>query len=231
MDFSQRLMCSELMDDPECDEHQLYRTLDQFRIVNRLFSRYRTLLSHTVLRDMHPDREYHLMDIGAGGCDIPVWLLGKARSRGLSLRITALDSDPRITRFAQARHGAVQGLHIVNDTGENLAQYTPVDYVFANHVLHHLDTDTIKTFIETSTRLADRGVVFSDLKRSRWSYCVFSVAARVFRNSFTRTDGLLSIRRSFRPAELEALAKNTCTSVSTLSPGRINLISDRIADN
>jgi len=225
IDFSKRITTPELMDDPNCDEILLFRTLDQFRIVNRLFSRYQRLLTKTILQDMQPGRTYHLVDVGAGGCDIPAWLLTQAQKKGLSLRITALDTDPRITRHAQKAYSHLENLSIVNDSGEHLEKYAPIDYVFANHVLHHLDDDTIRTFIQTSTRLANRGVIFSDLKRSRWSYIGFSIAALVFRHSFTRSDGLLSIRRGFLPAELADFADSSLT-VQTLHPGRVNLVSN-----
>ena len=52
----------ELMDAPDCDETMLLRTIDQFRIINPLFSRYRAVLNRWVLQDMLRDsgREYHL---------------------------------------------------------------------------------------------------------------------------------------------------------------------------
>jgi 2-polyprenyl-3-methyl-5-hydroxy-6-metoxy-1,4-benzoquinol methylase len=231
MDFSQRLTADELMDDPECDEAALFRTLDQFSIINKLFSRTRTLLRRTILTDMQPGREYHLLDVGAGACDIPIWLLEQAHARQLSLRITAVDSDPRITRYAQQNAGTHPDLTIVNGNGLELMAYAPFDYVFANHVLHHLPSDLVKTFIREAEVMAGRGVVFSDLKRSRWSYLGFWIAALPFRHSFARTDGLLSIRRGFLPAELEELTAGTDTHIQLLHPGRVNVISNRLVSD
>jgi len=213
------------MDDLECDEAALSRTLEQFTTVNRLFSRYRTLLKQTILRDMEPGRDYHLVDMGAGGCDIPMWLLQEADARGLSLRITAVDSDPRITRFARERTVGVPALNVVTGNGLDLDEVAPFDYVFANHVLHHLPDGLIRSCIQKAHALADRGFVFSDLKRNRWSHLGFSIAALPFRKSFTRTDGLISIQRGFLPSELQQLAGTAPAKVLSLFPGRVNLVS------
>jgi 2-polyprenyl-3-methyl-5-hydroxy-6-metoxy-1,4-benzoquinol methylase len=231
IDFSSRSQQPERMDDPECDEASLYRTLDQFRTVNRLFSRYRTLLRKTVLRDMEPGRNYHLVDVGAGGCDIALWLLKEARSRGLHLRITALEPDPRIFRYVRDRIGEVPGLHLVQESGEHLAAHAPFDYVFANHVLHHLSGEEIHALLHQTSQAAKRGFVFSDLLRSRWSYLGFSLAALPFRNSFIREDGLISIQRGFHAEELRKLTDPVPAHVRTAFPGRINIISETLTNS
>ena len=80
-DLRTRATTTERMDAPDCCERLLARTIDQFLWVNRLFSRYRTVLHHHVLNDMLQDRfrTYHLVDVGAGGADIADWLLTRAR--------------------------------------------------------------------------------------------------------------------------------------------------------
>lgn len=139
-DLCTRWNGSELMDDPACDETKLLRTVAQFRTINLLVGRYRTLLTQTFLADMQRDpvRSYHAVDLGAGGCDIAVWLLRTARRRGLSLRVTALDADPRIVAFAQRQYGHEPGLTIRHGDLAELATICDADYLFMNHVLHHL---------------------------------------------------------------------------------------------
>ena len=80
--LAQRVNLSEKMDDVNCCEERLLRTIRQFASINRFVSRYRTILRRWVLSDMLRDvtREYHLVDMGAGGCDIDVWLLDAASS-------------------------------------------------------------------------------------------------------------------------------------------------------
>lgn len=231
MDFSLRLDAAELMDDPECDTRQLLRTLEQFETINRFFSRYRTVLKRTVLRDMRPGREYHLVDIGAGGCDIAAWLLREAQRKGLQLRISALEPDPRSADYAERRWQGLTGLSVIRTSGENLAEHQPFDYVYANHVLHHLSDSEIRDVLSDADRLADRGAVFTDLKRSRWSYLGFWLVSGVFRDSFARTDGLISIRKGFREKELRSLAKGTDLQLFSLIPGRVNLCTGSLTND
>ena len=93
LDFSRRADLTERMDEPDCCETMLFRTLDQFRLVNRAFSRYTTLLNRYVGQEMckAPEREYCLIDLGAGGCDIARWLTRQTRRRHLRLRVLAVD--------------------------------------------------------------------------------------------------------------------------------------------
>lgn len=228
-DFSTRAQLSELMDDPDCSEVLLLRTIRQFTSINLLVSRYRTILTRCVLADMQrePERSYHMVDMGAGGCDIDAWLLQTAARMGLRLRITACDLDRRIARYARSTYGHIDGLVIrehdllEDDFGE------PVDYVFANHFLHHLHNDQIIALLQRWRPLVRRGMVFSDLERHPLAYIGFSVLSLAYRNSFTRPDGLTSILRAFKPDELlriahAALPDHRC-SVYRVFPGRLVL--------
>ena len=220
--FHHRATDAELMDQPDCDEDQLFRTLDQFHGINVLFSRVRPLLRRTLLAEMTPGEPYHLIDLGAGACDIPVWMLHQARKRGLDLRITAIDADPRVVRYAKERYGNVEGLDIVEGDALNLEALAPFDFVFANHFLHHLPTQAVEQVLRESSRLARRGCVFSDLKRSPWSYLAFSLVARVYRDSYAREDGLLSIRKGFRKEDFQSIKE---FQIRSAIPGRMQLIS------
>ncbi|MCC5844741.1 MAG: FAD-dependent monooxygenase [Verrucomicrobia bacterium] len=220
-DFSRRATEAERMDSPDCDPAQLNRTLDQFHQINRLFSRARGLLTETVLADMQPGRAFHLVDLGAGACDLPVWLLRAAKRKNLDLHITAVDADPRAVHYARTRHGDVSGLTILQADALNLTALEPFDYLFANHFLHHLPDAAVEKLINDAARHCRRGFVFSDLRRSRWSYRGFSLFARVYRHSFARADGLLSIRKGFQPHDFPPSPRFT---VRTRLPGRIQLL-------
>ena len=207
-DFSKRIWVAEAMDAVDCDEAMLLRTIAQFGGINRLVSRYRTLLARTVLRDMRdaPEREYHLVDLGAGGCDIPAWLLQRSRQLGLRLRVTALDSDARTVAWAQRRWAREEGLTVVCAGAEELARFGPVDYVFANHFLHHLPDEAIRPILARVRDVAARGYVLADIRRGAFAYMgVTLLNGLFFRRSFALADGQLSVRKGFLKSELEAL--------------------------
>ncbi|MCC5847697.1 MAG: methyltransferase domain-containing protein [Verrucomicrobia bacterium] len=220
--FQDRARDEEQMDHPDCDPTQLFRTLDQFHGINRCFSRARGLLRRTFLADMQPGRRYHLVDLGAGACDLPVWLLAAARKRKLDLRITAVDADPRIIDYARKRYGHIGGLHIREGNALELETFAPFDYLFANHFLHHLPDEEISILLAEAHRLCQRGFVISDLRRSPWSYLGFSLFARVYRRSFSRADGLISIRKGFQPRDFHDIP--TPLTLRTPLPGRIQIL-------
>ena len=231
LDFGQRWHGTELMDDPACDAMALCRTVDQFASLNRLVSRYRHILSRWVLDDMacaDAHRTWHLADLGAGGCDIAVWVLRAARRRGLRLRVTAVDADPRIIDHARRRHGEEVGLDIRLGDMKDMTVLGPVDYLFANHVLHHLSDAAIPEMLAHMHAVARRRWVVSDLLRSRWAYAGFRILGLLYRRSFTSEDGLRSIRRGFTPRELrrhlQAVDLERSTILREYVPARLCLV-------
>jgi len=224
-----RVFVPELMDDPAGDERKLVRTLRQFRWINRVVARYRSILRRDVLDDMarEPDRIYRLVDVGAGGGEIAAWLLRAAARRGLRLQVTAIDADPRMVRFALGRYGHTPGLEVRECNAFDLEKLGETDYLFANHLLHHLTDEQIVALLRLAGRVTRRAAVFSDLERSCGSYWGFSVAALLLlHRSFARHDGRLSIRKGFRAEELHALLNRAGQSgaVERLSPGRLVVV-------
>jgi hypothetical protein len=234
-DLRLRLEAREQMDEPSCDLDRLEKTLDQFHFINRWISRTPALIARYVLPilEAHPEKEHHLLDLGAGGCDMAVAVLDLARRRGLRLRVTALDSDARIIRFARRRHGDKTGLTILERDLGDWTGLEPVDFVFGNHILHHLTEERILALLRDLPGLNPAGILFSDLERRRWPYLAFYAGGSLlFHRSFTTADGLLSIRRAFTAEELQRLAGLTRAGyrVLRLFPDRLILIRGFIAD-
>lgn len=77
--------------------------------------------------------------------------------------------------------------------------------MISNHVLHHLDARELPGFLADSVALSRGLVLHSDIARSRRAYAAYAVGITPLSpGSFLRTDGLRSIRRSWRPDELAA---------------------------
>ena len=205
-DLSHRAELVEEMDRADSPEDRLFRTLAQFDPINRRFSRYRTLFNRYVLSDMTSARPRRLLDLGAGGCDIGRWLIRQCRKRGLELSITAMEHDPRVARYARAACRDYPEIEVVEQDIRDPLPLAKVDYVFANHLLHHLPDQACIALIRQIDRAAPRRYLLSDMLRSFWAYCGFALyTAPFFRDSFLVTDGLASIRRSFTLAEVGAL--------------------------
>ena len=197
----------ERMDRADAPEAMLFRTLDQFRVTNRLFARYRTLLHRALWPAMRadPGRTWRVTDLGAGAGDIARWLVRRARAHGLRVTVCAVERDERVLRYAQQQ--AVPGEPIVwrhADALDTEAWGAP-DFVFANHLLHHLPANHGIELLRRLDQAGIGGYVLSDLARSRRAAWAFRlIVAPVFHRSFLLEDGLLSIRRGFTRRELQA---------------------------
>jgi len=232
-DLSRRVDIPELMDDPACSEERLIRTVRRFALLNRLVARYRSVLTRWILKDMlkRPGRVYRVADLGAGGCDIPVWLLRRAQRAGLKLSVLAVESNARVADIARQRHRDTPGLSISCQDATDLAALGPVDYLIGNHFLHHLTDGDIKGLFTSALNMRIRRFVFTDLARSHRAYYLHSIlAALLFPRSFVGTDGRRSIRRGFRTAELTALLAEAGIAhhvdVLRIAPARIVVIGD-----
>ena len=202
----------ELMDDPDCNLEALNRTYRHFPVINSLVSGWRRVYT-TQLRPLLSARiDTTLLDVGCGGGDVAVALARWAKRDGLLLTITAIDPDARAFAFCSARP-PVRGVTFVQTTSAALAGAGHTfDVIISNHLLHHLDDDARSALLTDCEHLARRLVVHNDIARSPVAYAAYFVATLPFMRgsrpdaSFIHDDGLLSIRRSFRPAELAALA-------------------------
>ena len=175
------------------------------------------------------DREYSLLDLGTGGCDIPIALVRAARRRGLRLRVLAIDRDERLIPWAREAAAAFPEIEVRLAELRDLAGLGPVDFVICNHLMHHLPGSEIAELLGNANTIARLGLMLDDLQRSPWSWIGYSLFAALFaRRSLAFVDGRLSIRRGFRRVELETIAARHLpgSSVSVFEgfPGRVGFI-------
>ncbi|MDQ0769077.1 2-polyprenyl-3-methyl-5-hydroxy-6-metoxy-1,4-benzoquinol methylase [Pseudarthrobacter defluvii] len=210
MDISLRQRAAgdaEQMDHPDCDARLLDNTYRQFGVINRVLSGWRTLYAREMRSIRRPDQApVSVLDIGSGGGDLAVMLARWAARDGRPLRITGIDPDPRAANFASQRPSTPGVEFRQAHSGDLVREGARFDVVISNHVLHHLGPGEFRQLLADSEILAAGKVLHNDLIRSPAAFALFSVAALPFRHSFIREDGLTSIRRSYRPAELAAAA-------------------------
>ena len=81
------------------------------------------------------------------------------------------------------------------------------DAAISSLFLHHLTDHDAVTLIKEMDRVARSGFVIIDLNRKPMPYYLYSIFGRLFFQQLTVEDGLLSIRRAFRPPELLRIAR------------------------
>lgn len=200
---------TELMDAPDADQHTLERTYAQFGLVNAVVSNPRGVYRRWIRPRVRAGRTVRVLDVGTGGADVPRALLRSARRGGHAIEVTGIDPDERALAWAR-RQRAVPGLVLRSATSAALADAgEQFDVVLSNHVLHHLDGRQFGALLaDSEALLAPGGVaVHADIERAALAWVGFALgtlpfASNLLRGSFIRADGLTSIRRSHRAAEL-----------------------------
>lgn len=211
----------ELMDDPDCDPQRLQATLRRFGIINRMISGWDTVYRsrlRQILRSLpQPAR---VLDLGSGGGDVIDRLARLSARDKLHVEWTGADPDPRAYEAAVARHIPGATFHCA-DADALLSRGEVFDVVISNHVLHHLSSSELMHFTAASRHLASTAVLHSDIARGRMAYGLFAIGITPLApGTFLRTDGLRSIRRSYRPQELTH-ALGAPWSVSSPVPFRL----------
>jgi 2-polyprenyl-3-methyl-5-hydroxy-6-metoxy-1,4-benzoquinol methylase len=224
----------ELMDNPSAEPAELERGLADLRLVNRWLGGTRLML-----RLLEPiisgidDRPVRVLDVATGSGDIPMALDRWARRRGVDMRITATDIHPVTVAAARAHTSSAESVDVVQADALDLSFGDGEFHVaICAAALHHFGDGVARGVLREMARVSSRGVVVTDLHRSRLMMLGADLlAATVWRgNPVTRHDGPVSVRAAFSLAEMRALARDAGMDgarVSLHAPiFRVSLVAD-----
>ena len=126
-----------------------------------------------------------------------------ARRDGLRVEVTGIDPDERAHEYAASRP-RVPGVTFERAASRDLvAEGRRFDLVFSNHVVHHLDAGLSGTCSATARDWRGGSCCTATSRGADLPYGAYALATTgTFRGSFIHADGLMSIRRSYRPDEL-----------------------------
>lgn len=212
----------ELRDRPSdtCALGELEGNLNDLILVNRYLGNGRAVLKQLVAMNAETAREgFSLLDVATGSADIPVAIAKWARKAGIRVDITAVDIDSAIIGIARKRCASYPEITLAAADGFALPfGNRRFDYVLCSKMAHHFTDEQVVRMIKEFSRVARRGYVIIDLRRSRIAYFLIHLLTRLFsRNRLSRYDGPLSVLKAYTPGELSALASRSGTSVFTMS--------------
>jgi len=195
------------MDYPDCNKQKLFKTFQYFKYVNRFLSGWKVIY-HKYVQPLLAQLEGSatLLDIGCGGCDIPIFLTKWAQQDGYFLKITAIDTDSRIVEYLR-QHKIPGNITFRNiHTSTLMKESEKFDIVISNHLMHHLTNRELCLITQHARQLSRHQVLMNDIRRSDTAYALYYMGTRIIpKTSFIHIDGLLSIRRSFAQDELRKL--------------------------
>jgi ubiquinone/menaquinone biosynthesis C-methylase UbiE len=190
-DLSARAKISELMDDlsrPASEFEQAYREL---AIINRRLGGIRA-----IERFLPSGSNLAVLDVAAGGCDI-----GDALVRSRSCRVVSLDINPEGLRRTQGT------IPVVGDGTRLPFPDTTFDTVMCSLSFHHLTDAECVEVLREMWRTSRNCVLVNDLHRHPLAYAAIWILSRLFSHSvMVKHDGPASVRRAFRPADLQDIA-------------------------
>jgi SAM-dependent methyltransferase len=151
-----------------------------------------------------------ILDIGSGNGDVPHALVRDGRRRGVDVRVTCLDRSEAMLDIARRSTGNDAGLTFVHGDGAALPfGDRTFDAVTCTLALHHFEPPEARALLREMRRVARLTPLVGDLSRSELAYAVTWLYARATtRNRLTRHDAPLSVKRSYRPHEALALARD-----------------------
>jgi ubiquinone/menaquinone biosynthesis C-methylase UbiE len=201
----------ELLDGPLDDPDALAGNLRDLRRINRLLGGVRA--SAAAIEALAAHRaELTLLDVGTGGADIPLALVGSSE-RGRRIDIVGIDSRPEIV--AAARSAAAEASVTVDRLDIQLGDGRSIPYpdrsfdiAHASLLVHHLEPEAAVEVLAEMARVARLGVIVNDLDRTRLGWLgAWLMGHLLTENRYTRRDAPLSVRRAYRADEVADLLR------------------------
>ncbi len=207
---------TELLDDPHADPVAVERELKDIARLNALFGGTRAVVEalkpffKAGMREVGGGRRatWTLLDIGTGLADIPRAAAVAARRYGINLQLLGVELNRAAAASALSAERALPLTVVLADGSALPLAPRSVDVVIASQVLHHLAPAVAVRWIASFSALARRAVVLADLRRSRLAIAGVWLASFPLRfGAVTRHDAVVSLRRGYTRAELNALLR------------------------
>lgn len=197
----------ELLDHETPPREMMARVVGYLEWVNRWLGGTSAVAS----RLRHVSGPFTLLDVACGGADVPRDLARRLPNA----RPVALDRSEMMLSFAgdlPRVRGDAMRLPFADRS---------VDYVISSHFFHHLTDDEIVATLREFDRVARRGIVVNDLLR-RWTSLVGIRLLTLWANPYVKVDGPISVKRGFKVAEIEALARRAGIDWLTVEVHRLH---------
>jgi len=197
---------------------ELEESLGDIRLVNRYLGDRRALLKHLAAK-VDGSASFTALDIATGSADLPMAIVDWARRAGIHATITGIDINEQTIQVARKRavgHPEIK-LQVADGLRLPFADKS-FDFVLCSKTMHHFSNEDVVRLIQEMLRVAKRGFILMDLRRSWIAYRLIYLLTRIFtRNRLTRHDGPLSVLRAFTAGELAALASSAGATDFTIS--------------
>lgn len=149
------------------------------------------------------EQPWRILDVGFGAGDMLLAIARWGETRGVALDLVGVDLNPKSAPIAYAQLGARARL-ITGDYRDLAGQGW--DIVLSSLVTHHMTPGQRREFLRFMEAESARGWLVNDLHRQRLPFAGYPLLATLaWVDPIVRRDGQLSVGRSFRRAEWQAM--------------------------
>jgi 2-polyprenyl-3-methyl-5-hydroxy-6-metoxy-1,4-benzoquinol methylase len=199
----------ETMDDFEMEGEILRDALDKIASINQLLGGNKVTLDGVklLISGKPKDEIIRITDIGCGNGDMLRALADYAQKNKLNFLLKGIDANNFTIEHAKNLSAnypniSYQCLDIFKEENDEC------DIMLCTLTLHHFKDEEILSFLQNYMHLAKVGIVINDLNRNAMAYYLFKALCFAFRlNDMSREDGLVSILRGFKKADLIGYTK------------------------
>jgi len=197
----------EIMDDFSMKGEVLRDALDKIADINKLLGGNSVTingLEWLFANELPADEVISILDVGCGNGDMLRALARYGTKKGIRFELYGIDANDFTITYARHLSANYKNIsYVCADIFEEVKQERVYDVILCTLTLHHFKDKEIIALLDGLKKQAKMGVVINDLHRSSLAYYLFKLICLTFRlNSMSRDDGLVSILRGFKKADL-----------------------------
>lgn len=206
--IGQRIIRDEEMDAADLSDARYTQVLRHLSRINRITLAHRPTLAFVndiIDLTANDRRPLRLLDVGFGHGDMLRAIARLAERRGRSVELVGVDLNPRSETAAREATSPSLPIRWVTGDYQSLAGQG-WDMIISSLVAHHMNDAERLSFLRFMEAEARRGWLVNDLHRQRLPFLGYPLLAGLsLVDPIVRRDGQLSIGRSFRVNEWQAM--------------------------
>src|SRR2546427_5697511 len=154
-------------------------------------------------------RSFSVLDVGAGSGELLRVTAKWARETNRKASLVGIELNERSARAILDESTDFREISSIRANGFQLPfGDKSFDYVIQSLTLHHFDDAGAVKILREMARVARCGIFVIDLNRNPVAYFFYTTIGHLFlHNRLIREDGALSILKSFKPEEMEQIAR------------------------